>query len=74
MNISFLFPAVLILGLQVWKRRRAQRGNVLRLIQDRVSDAELCKNPANLSKQFAGKGASPIRVQEKRSAFHRRAQ
>jgi hypothetical protein len=43
---------MLVLRLQVWKRRELA-GKVLRLIQDRLSDAEFDKNAANLSNQFA---------------------
>jgi hypothetical protein len=60
-------PPHLILRLQVWKRRRTQRGKSSHLIQDRLSDAEFGKNLASLSNQFA---ASP----NHRFKFHKRGQ
>jgi hypothetical protein len=35
-------------------------GKVLRLIQDRLSDAEFCKNLANLSNEFAARRVKRI--------------
>jgi hypothetical protein len=50
---SFCFPAVLILSLQVRKRRRTWRGKSSHLIQIGFSDTEFDKNLATLSNQFA---------------------
>jgi hypothetical protein len=53
MAVSFLFPAVLILRLQVWRRRRALAGKSPPPDSDLFDDAEFGKNLANLSNQFA---------------------
>src|SRR4030095_6033412 len=64
---SFLPPLSCSLELRVGKRRRTQRGNVLRLIQDPFSDVEFCENFVRLSRQFT---PSPNR----RFEFHKRGQ
>jgi hypothetical protein len=71
MVLPLFFPAVLILRLQVWKRRRTERGNVLRLIQDRLSDAEFGKNLANLSNQFAASANDRFQFQKRSQLFIR---
>jgi hypothetical protein len=44
-------------------------GKVLRLIQDRLSDAEFGKNLANLSKQFAASANHRFEFQKAQSAL-----
>jgi hypothetical protein len=51
------FPATFSRGWRFSKRRRTQRGNVLRLIQNPFSGVEFGKNPACLSSQFAAKAS-----------------
>ena len=46
-------------------------GKVLRLIQDRLSDAEFGKNLANLSKQFAVSADRRFEFQKRRQLFIR---
>jgi hypothetical protein len=53
MILPFLSPLWLICGTAGLKEAKNLAGEVLRLIQDRLSDAEFGKNLANLSNQFA---------------------
>ena len=46
-------------------------GKVLRLIQDRLSDAEFGKNLANLSNQFAASANRRFEFQKRRQLFIR---
>ena len=70
MGSAFLFPARLILLVQVRKRRRTSAGKVLRLIQDRLSDAEFGKNLANLSNEFATSADRQFQFQKRSQLFH----
>jgi len=54
MVLPLFFPATLFLNCRGLEQGEELSGrNALRLIQDRLSDAEFCKNRANLSNQFA---------------------
>jgi hypothetical protein len=44
-------------------------GKVFRLIQDRLSDAEFCKNRANLSNQFAATANRRFEFKKSRQLF-----
>jgi hypothetical protein len=62
---------VLILRLQVRNRRRTERGNALRLIQDQLSDADFGKNLANPSNQFTATANHRFEFQKRRQLFIR---
>jgi hypothetical protein len=49
----FLFPRRVDSAIADLKEAKNPAGKVLRLIQDRLSEAEFGKNAAKLSKQFA---------------------
>jgi len=54
MVLPFFFPATFVLNCRGLEEGEEPSGrNALHLIQDRLGDAEFCKNRANLSKQFA---------------------
>jgi hypothetical protein len=54
MVLPLFFPATLFLNCRGLEEGEEPSGrNALRLIQDRLSDAEFCKNRSNLSNQFA---------------------
>jgi hypothetical protein len=63
----FPFPRCVDLGLQGPEEAKNPAGKVLRLIQDRLSDAEFGKNLASLSNQFAASA-------NRRFEFNKRAQ
>jgi hypothetical protein len=50
-------------GLQVWKRRRTQRGNVFRQISDSRSDAEFGKIYVKLSRILSSAVGSHLSLQ-----------
>jgi hypothetical protein len=52
-DISFLFPRPVDSAIAGLEEAKNLAGKVLRLIQDRLSDAEFGKNLANLSNPFA---------------------
>jgi hypothetical protein len=62
---------VLILRLQVRNRRRTERGNALRLIQDQLSDADFGKNLANPSNQFTAPANHRFEFEKRRQLFIR---
>jgi len=54
MGLPFFFAVRLVPNCRSLEEGEEPSGrNALRLIQDRLSDAEFCKNRANLSNQFA---------------------
>jgi hypothetical protein len=71
MVLPFSFPAELILRSRVRKRAKNLPGKVLRLIQIRFSDAEFCKNVANLSNQFAANANRRFEFQKRGQFFLR---
>ena len=54
-----------ILRLQVWKRQKNLAGKDLRLIQDRLSDAEFGKNLVFASRQFVTNANRHFQVQKR---------
>jgi hypothetical protein len=62
-RFSFAPAGITFLGLRVRKRRRTERGEVLRLIQIRLAMYSF-ENSRQLVKNIRRKRKSPIRVQE----------
>jgi len=73
MVLSF-FPRQVIFGVEGLEEAKKPSGEkVLRLIQIRFSDAEFCKNLANLSNQFAAQGVAPYESRDAPETKKRRA-
>jgi hypothetical protein len=63
-------PRPVVSAIEGLEEAKKLAGEILRLIQDRLSDAEFGKNPANVSNQFA---ASTNRAFQFHKGFGRRA-
>jgi hypothetical protein len=67
MVLPFFFPATFVLNCRRLEQGEELSGrNALHLIQDRLSDAEFCKNRSNLSNQFAATANRHFEFQKSR--------
>jgi hypothetical protein len=71
MILPFFFPLWLICGTAGLEKPKNLAREVLRLIQDRLSDAEFGKNLANLSNQFASSANHRFEFQKRTQLFVR---